>query len=169
VIGVDATDGIFIVILILGVAVLAAALVSWRKAIPDHRRTSGAWQSGIASVCAAGREVIDLTAAPYPGEPGTGLTVDQLSLIESRLDLLVGRISDVQSIAPTREAAQRMSRAASHASSLNEALRTERRVRLSSTPSATQKLDTITVQFVSERSALDDVLGEICRGSIGTQ
>ncbi len=92
-IGFDATDGIFIAILILGVAVIAAALVSWRNAVPDQPKTSGAWQSGIARVCAAGREVIDLTAAPHPGEPGTGLTVEQLSLIESKLDLLVGRIS----------------------------------------------------------------------------
>ncbi len=161
--GFDTIDGIFIVVLTLGGVAIVAALVMRRNGVPDRSRTANAWLSGIARICVDGRELIDMTAAADMGDSGIGLTVAQLSLIETKLDLLLGRISDLQSTAPTPDAVQRLGLAESHALSLNEAVRTERRVRLSSTPSAMQKLDTIALQFVSERSSLDHVLGEICR------
>jgi hypothetical protein len=169
VLGLDATDGVYIAILVLGVAVVAAAAFAFRQQAPSTARgpsiAKGAngWQKRAGDVCAAGREVIDLTVVHRPGEPGTGLTLQELGTIETKLDLLLARARDVLPRAPTPEASYQMHLVGEHASSLNKAVRTERRVRLSSLDMSSRQLDTIVLEFVSERSALDDVLGEISR------
>ena len=159
-VGLDATDGIAIVIGVIGVLVITASLYV-RHREPDRPKRTNGWRSRAANVCAAGREVIDLTTAQSAVEEGSGLSVSQLSLIEAKLDLLTAQIGDVQATAPTAEDAEQMRLAALHAASLNEAVRTERRVRLKSVAATPDQFDTLGLQLASARSGLDDVLREI--------
>ncbi len=166
VIGLDASDGVFVVILIAGVAILAVATLVFLRSgsdQPSRSNPAAETRAAEAEVCATGRDVIDLTALYSPDEPGTGLTVAQLSQIETKLDRLIVKIEGAASTARSQEAAQRLGLAKMHATSLRDAVQTERRLRLSSLTSDTQKLDTTALQIVSTRSELDDVLRQISK------
>lgn len=157
-----AIDGIFVAIGVIGVVMIAAALFRVRHRQPARaNRTDDGWRNRAAGVSTAGREVIDLTADGDYDELGGGLTVDQLSVIETRLDLLIAQIHDVQAIAPTPEDARRMQLAELHARSLHETVSTIRRWRLKSAASTPERFDTLALQLTAHRSALDDVLREI--------
>ncbi|MFW2382900.1 MAG: hypothetical protein ACN4GZ_14180 [Acidimicrobiales bacterium] len=164
-IGLETTDGFFIVVLLLGVVAIAAAAFAFRRRGPARAGGKAdkptAWRTRASDVCTVGREVIDLASEHDPREPRIGLTMHELGVLETKLDLLVGQVRDVQPIAPTIDASYRMSLVANHASSLNAVVRTERRVRLSSLDLRGQQLDTMVLEFVSERAALDDVIREM--------
>ena len=113
--------------------------------------------------------MIDFSVVNRPGEPGTGLTLQELGVVETKLDLLLARARDVLPGAPTPAACYQINLVAEHASSLIAVVRTERRVRVSSLDMRRQQLDTIALEFVSERSALDNVLAEISRDMRGTR
>lgn len=157
----NAIDGILIAIGVIGVVLIAVAMIRARRKQPERPRRTDGWRSGAASVCAAGREVIDLTATYDTTEAQGGLTVDRLSVIESKLDLLVAQIHDVQATAPAGETARHLRLAALHATSLNETVRALRRVRLKSVSSRPDQYSTFALQLAEHRSALDDVLSVI--------
>ncbi|MGI9585603.1 MAG: hypothetical protein ACR2N7_08440 [Acidimicrobiia bacterium] len=165
VIALEATEIFFVALLVLGVAVIAGAAFAFRHRPDGSERTDApnAWQKQAGKVCAAGREVIDLTTAHDPDERGLGLSIHELGEIETKLDLLVGKVRDVQPTAPNFEASHQLGLVAEHASSLNAVVQTERRVRLSTLDLKGQQLDTIILEFISERSALDDVLVEMSK------
>jgi hypothetical protein len=160
-----AIDGVYVAIAVVGIALIAVAAFRAQRRPPEQAEQPNAWRRRVAGVCAAGREVIDLTATGNGVESASGLTVDQLSAIESKLDLLNTRIRDVQATAPTPDDARQMGVAELHASSLVETVRTMRRVRLTSTTSALEQFETLGLQLATHRSALDDVLREISRGT----
>lgn len=164
VIGLETTDVFFVVVLVLGVAAIAAATFAFRRRGPTGAKKanrSTAWHKRASDVCIAGHEVIDLASGHDPREPRIGLTMHELGVLETKLDLLVGQVRDVQPTAPTLDSSYRMNLVADHASSLNAVVRTERRVRLSSLDLRGQQLDTMVLEFVSERAALDDVIREM--------
>jgi hypothetical protein len=160
-----AIDVVFVAIGVIGVGLVIVAIFRARQEQQAQPKQADGWRSRAAGVCAAGREVIDLTVADDGAESGIGLTVDQLSTIETKLDLLGARIREVQATAPTPDTARQMRLADLHVSSLNETVRTMRRVRLTSTASTSDQSDTLGLQLVTHRSALDDVLREISRGT----
>lgn len=168
VVGLASSDVLFGAITALGVAAIAAAVFAVRPRTSNRagtRKGSSGWDERVAAVCAAGREVLDLAAAHDSQEPGIGLTTDQLGEMETKLDQLIGQTRDIQSIAPSHEAGHQMVQVARHATLLNEAVRTERRIRLSSIEPKDQRLATIALEFVAERSALDDVLSAVSKRS----
>jgi len=162
-----AIDAVFVALGVIGVVMIAGSVL-WAKRRQKHqvqpRRTDG-WRRRTDGLSAAGREVIDLTANDNGADAVSGLTVNQLTTIESKLDLLVAQIHDAQAIAPTPEDEGRMKLAEMHATSLNETVRTMRRVRLTSVPTALERFDTLGLQLAAHRSALEDVLRGISRGT----
>jgi hypothetical protein len=160
-----AIDAIFVAIGVIGVGLVITAIFrAWHGQHAQPEQADG-WRSRVAGVCAAGREVVDLTVADDEAASGTMLTVDRLSTIETKLDLLSARIGEVQATAPTPDDARQMRLVELHVSSLNETVRTMRRVRLTSAASTSDQSDTLGLQLVTHRSALDDVLREISRGT----
>lgn len=156
-------DGIFVAIGLIGVVLLVAAMFRTRRGQSARPAPTDGWRSRAAGLCADGREVIDLTAVNRGDEAESGLTLDLLSDVESRLDLLIAQIHDVQAAAPTPEDARRIQLAELHATSLNETVRTMRRGRLKSAASSPARFETLALQLATHRSALDDVLAEIAR------
>lgn len=160
-----AIDGIFVAIGVIGVLLIVFAVFRARSGQPAQPKRTDGWRSRAAGLYSSGREVIDLTAADDGAEGGSGLAVDQLSAVESRLDLLIAQIHDVQASAPTPEDARRIQLAERHAASLNETVRTMRRGRLKSAASTPERFETLALQLAIHRSALDDALREIAQGT----
>lgn len=158
-----AIDGIFVAIGVLGVVLIVATVFRARRGEPIQSTRTDGWRHRAAGLCTAGREVIEVTVSDDEAEGG--LTVDQLGCIETRLDLLIAQIHDVQATAPTPEDARRMQLAELQAAALNETVRTMRRTRLKSAASTPERFETLTLQLATHRSALDDVLREIAQGT----
>lgn len=116
------------------------------------------WNNEVSRICAEGRSVVELTAAKTPGEPGSGLSLSQLGEIETRLDLLIAQLHDVEAGAPSLLLAQSLRMASVQADNLKDLAHTERRLRLTSVNPRTALVDATALQLSKARTSLDDAL-----------
>lgn len=127
----------------------------------DRGRGSTVWRSMVRHVCADGRSVVDLTTERTSGEPGSGLTLNQLGHLESRLSLLIGQLDDAEVGAPSLFVVQTLRTAAMQAENLNSLVQTERRLRLTSVHPSMALLDATALQVSKARTSLDEALRDV--------
>ena len=164
--------------LILLTAGVVTAVIAVIAVIAARRDTSASptppagsvrhWPIRAESVLQEGRELVDLTVADHPREGASGLTVSQLGLLASRLELFGAHLSDLKMTASSEDARRALSLAAAHTSQLRGVAAAERRLRLSSPAPDEAMLAGLAMQLATERTALDDALHKLSRSKEGS-
>jgi len=128
---------------------------------PGRARHSTVRTSRLRQLCTEGRSVVELTTVRTPGEPGSGLSLNQLGHVESRLDLLIAQLHEAEIGAPSPRVAQLLRRASVEAENLTSLVQTERRLRLTSLHPSTALLDATALQLSKARTSLDQALRDV--------
>lgn len=166
-VGLDNAGSIIGGIAIGGIATLLTVAL-WRRTRRTHAdrdrdrphgRTAG--ERRVLQVCNEGREIVNLTTVGRTDTAGSGLSVEQLGVIENKLDLFIAHIRDVTVSAPSEPSTLKLNLAAKHAGALYDAVRTERTIRLTSISTDPLLLDATRLQLATERTSLDRALREI--------
>lgn len=156
---------VVVVVVIGGSVLIVLFFVLLRPRRLEHRsRQQGGvsgWQMRANEICSQGREVIDLTTKTQPGEPGSGLTVEQLRKVEGRVEVLIGELHDMAVTAPSELTGRFVSVATLHAHALHDLVETERRIRLATIAPNVAMLNDTARQLTQERVALDESLRDM--------
>lgn len=153
------------VLIVLGLCCIGLVVLLLRRRAsaplrPSSRPATG-WRERTTRACNEGRELVDLAADTQPGQPGSGLTIEQLRLVDVGLDLLVGELHDLEASAPSPQAAQSLRIATSHASAMKGIVQTERSLRLSLVTPDDSFLRATALHLSEERGLLDHSLRDI--------
>lgn len=142
-------------------ALLARARRAEPKQGPARIVSSKGWRDRVQQACAEGRSVVEQTIPSTAGEPGSGLTLSQLGHIESRLDLLIALLDEIEIGAPSPHVAQSLRIGSVQARALNGVVQTERQLRLATVHPSTALLEATALQLTKARAALDQSLRQI--------
>ena len=164
----DSSNTGLIVLTAVAVTAIVVLIGTKVRTRPSQKPATGSfrnWRTRANAVVQEGREVVDLTLADHPSEDESGLTVSQLGLLESRLELLVAHLSDLKMTAPSDHARNALSLSEAHVHQLSGLVQAERRLRLSSPSPDETMLAELGIQLVAERTALDQALHEFSRSA----
>ena len=154
-------ETLIVVVLVAGVILVLVTMLVRSERSPSPQRSVSAWGGRAGRVCAEGQSTVDLTTVTHEGEPGSGLTLEQLRIVESRSDQLIANLRDLKLTAPSELAQCAVGTATNHACALRDAVQIEREIRLASVSPEGALLDATSLQLTEARVALDDALREV--------